>query len=321
MAEKGIEPLIIYLDQNAWIELAKIYFNKTTSDDGKVLLEKIRKAVDENRAIFPITITNYDEALRVSYKARRKKLAYYIFRISQGYSFHPNISRTIEAELCNVILRKVGLPTIKMRKYILKQGTSNLMGAKYTLTQSFKSPLPKEIIDQLYTLTETSFSLNFILNEAETVKCDVKQSDIDKMEKNRHELFKIKDKKLRYKTFMAWNIHDFLVPIIAEFLYYSGLPKDTIIRAGMTEDDIYRLLDSLPTALCFLTLLYQRDQLADRKIEANDFNDIVFLSLSIPYSDIVVTEKLWKTISHGSKLDVKCNTRVFSSVYELLPFL
>jgi hypothetical protein len=176
-------------------------------------------------------------------------------------------------------------------------------------------------MDKLLTITESTFAMNYILNIAPTVECDVKQSDIDQIEKNRQMLFKIKDKTLRYNSFLAWNISQMLLPELAKITMAWNLPKDLIITKIMPPNEIDSFLDAIPTALCFFTLIYQRDQLKDRKIEANDFNDIWFLSLAIPYSDIVVTEKLWKTISKGSKLDLKCNTKVFSSVYDLLPFL
>ena len=88
-----------------------------------------------------------------------------------------------------------------------------------------------------------------------------------------------------------------------------------------SEIDIDEFLEKLPTALCSFTLLFQRDQQTQRAIQINDMADIWHLTLAIPYSDIVVTEKMWASIAKGAKLDEKCNTVILSSLSELFRFL
>jgi len=85
----------------------------------------------------------------------------------------------------------------------------------------------------------------------------------------------------------------------------------------VSQKGVYDLLENIPTALCLFTLIYERDQQLQRPIQVNDFNDIWFLSLAIPYSDIVVTEKMWTSIAKRTKLDKKCKTIILSSIKEL----
>lgn len=100
-----------------------------------------------------------------------------------------------------------------------------------------------------------------------------------------------------------------------------SLPKNFFIGEKPNQKEILELLDNIPTALCLFTLIFERDQQLQRPIQANDFNDIWFLSLAIPYSDIVVTEKMWTSISKRTKLDVKCNTIILSSIKELEEYI
>ena len=148
-----------------------------------------------------------------------------------------------------------------------------MVGAKGTIT-SKKGTVSKKTIAQLLTLTETTWALNFILNVSPTRKTDVRQSDIDAMEKTRNELFKIKDNDLRFRCFLAQNISALLIPELAKIHMELGLPKDFLFKEGVKREDIDLFLEEIPTALCFFTLIYYRDQLRTRKIQANDFNDI-----------------------------------------------
>jgi len=322
MAQKGKSPLIIYLDQKCWIELARLFFGKQKEED-KVLLSKIEIAVKENKAIFPITLTNYDEALRIHDPERRKKLAYFIFKISQGYSFQPDVKKIIHMEMFNLILKKLNRPTVNIKDAILEHGASNLFGGKATIkTKKGGVPLPEEVKAQLLTLTETTWALNYILNISPTKENYVTKENVDAMEKYRHNLLlKFKDNDLRHRFFLAQNIYELLLPELAQISFDLNLSHDFIIKKDMTEKDVDELLEAVPTALCLFSLTYYRDQLYARKIQANDFNDIWFLSLAIPYSDIVITERMWKGICENSKLDEKCNTKVFSSIHSLTEVL
>jgi hypothetical protein len=323
MAQKGKEPLVIYLDQNCWIGLARLYFGKEEKgEQGKVLLNKIETAVKENKALFPITLTNYDEALRRNNIESRKRLAYFMFKISQGYSFQPDVKKTIRMEMSNLIFKKLNRPTVDIRNAILEHGASNLVGAKATITsKNGGKPVPEEVKAQLLTLAESTWALNYLLNISPTKENYVTQEEIDIMERSRKDLLlKYKDNDLRYRFYFAQSILELLLPELAKISYDLNLPHDFIIKRDMTRKDMDEFLEAIPTALCLFTLSFYRDQLYDRPIQANDFNDIWFLSLAIPYSDIVITERMWTGICENSKLCEKCNTKVFSSVYKLLDY-
>ena len=87
------------------------------------------------------------------------------------------------------------------------------------------------------------------------------------------------------------------------------------------DTDFEDLLDKIPTALCLFTLIYQRDQEYHRPIKKNDFNDIASLTLAIPYSDIVITDKMMVSIATRMKLDDKCDTIILKSISELEEYL
>jgi hypothetical protein len=312
---------VVYLDQKCWIELARLYYHKQNEQDSE-LVGKILEASEKHEVIFPLSMSHLEETMKISSARRKNELVPLMIRLSRGYSFQPDFSINIRAEIQNIILKKLGLPQIDIRSYILKQGISNLIGGgKPTLEFRKGSELPEDIQKELLDLLENpqvmefSFKLKLpksFLNTNELVEI---------FEKNRQKLSKIKDNNLRRRAFLAWNMMAIIVPELAKALYEKELPKDFILKEKPTRKDIEILLDSIPTALCLLTLIYQRDQQLQRPIQINDFHDIWFLTLALPYSDIVATEKMWASIVKQTKLDRKCNTIILSSMKELGKYL
>jgi len=311
-------PKVVYLDQKCWIELAKIQFG-SPSDQEKALLNNIKTAVSENRAIFPLTLSNMEESYRIRNDEQRAKLASVMIEVSQGYSFQPYLERNLRAEIVNIIRRKVRAPTIDIRSKILKQGISNMVGAKATLVpKKGAKPLPDEIMRNLLEMTENPETIEILLREGAPRKfATLRKSDINAMERIRRNLWKVKDKNLRYRVYLVQNISALVIPEIGKLTIKYNLPHDLIISQGLTRKDMDALIEAMPTALCLFTLIYHRDQQLSRPIQGSDFNDIWFLTLAIPYSDIVVTERMWASIAIRSKLDRKCNTRISHSIQEL----
>lgn len=323
MTQKANQPLVIYLDQKCWIEIARIKFGNPSQKDS-ALLKKIQDAVDENRAIFPLTLSNMEETVKIRNDERRKKLASLMINISKGFSFQPYLERNLEKEILNIVLRKLSAPLLDIRKTILKQGISNMVGAKGTISQKKGAPpLPDDVIALLNEKVDSEETLEILFTKGQE-RYDLpltRVSDIQAMEKIRNDLWKVKDNSLRFRVFLAINIRELIVPKLARIMYDAQLPKDLIFKEKTTRKDVDDFIDSVPTALCLFTLIYHRDQQRSRPIQANDFNDIWFLTLAVPYSDIVVTERMWTSIAIRSKLDKKCNTKIFSSIHDLDQFL
>jgi len=310
---------VVYLDQKGWIELAKMYYGRTSK--GRRLIERILEGSDKGKLVFPLSISHLDETMRISNARRKKQLASLMAEMSKGYAFQPYVDLVIQAEVLNIVLRKLGLPAQNIRDRVLGRGISHLIGGKPGLVskRSAKSlELPEEIKNKLLERLESTETIEFALklNRPRSLDLGMKES-IEKMEKIRRELARIRDNDLRKRVFLARNLTELVLPKLAEILYKNHLPVDFVIKEKPTREDIYGFLDSVPTALCFFTLIYQRDQQLQRPIEMNDFNDIWFLTLAIPYSDIVVTEKMFASIAKRAKLDRKCKTAILTSTSEL----
>ena len=314
---------IVYLDQKCWISLAKIYYGAPINRD-RELLDKIIESSDKGTAIFPISLIHCSETCSISKPRWRKQLASLMAKISKCYTLLPHWMPIMELEIKNIILEKLNLPLFNIRDYYVGRGITRLIGEKPEIisnnkdfSQQLLEELNREILDAL-TKPETLELL--LLQKYNEPHKQEQLKAVEEFEIIRKKLKIIKDNDLRRRAFLVQNFKATIFPKIVRILYEWHLPKE-FLDNFFKNFDIEEFLDRLPTALCEFTLLFQRDQQLQRPIKVNDINDIWYLTLAIPYSDIVVTERMWASILRQAKLDKKCNTIILSSIEELSDYL
>lgn len=323
MIKSTTNPKIIYLDQKCWINLAKIVNNENNQSNDEIY-NKIVQASKSGTAIFPISHDRLAETIKISNSRQKEQLVSVMVNISKGYSFRPYFGKTINAEIRNLILEKLGLPTVDIKKYVLGKGLGHLVGAE----PSIEGNLPDEIKKQLLNLLDEPTTLIKIMSGANSLNLEylkeVKANNRDgitSLEQNRQKLKKISNKEQRRRAFLAINLRAMIAPELAKIHYKLQLPKNFIIKKNWNDKDFQNLLDRIPTALCLFTLLYYRDQEYQREIKESDIYDISSLTTAIPYSDIVVTDKMMASIATRMKLDQKCKTIILKSILELDEYL
>lgn len=318
----GEWPLIVYLDQNGWIDLAKMEYGSAKTEKETKLLEKIYGAVEEDEVFFPLSIVHLDEISKISSESKRHQLAALMVKLSKGYSFSPYSDSHIAVEVDQIVAEKLGYPNIDLRQVFLKQGIHHLTGSKVEIISrdgdKNKKP-PKEIKEKMTNLLYDPRVFEFLLTKTKpnpSLRRYQKEA-ATQMDEIRKGLLKIKDKDLRRRTFLAQNVSAVILPHIVKTLIDRGLPKDVFKMEEWTREDMDGFLTQVPTGLTFITLMMYRDLQFQRAITVNDIADVWGLTLAIPYSDIVVTERRWVAIAKQSKLDTICDTIMLSSINDL----
>jgi hypothetical protein len=311
---------IVYLDQNAWIELSKFREGQKSSCDEK-LFETVMQTSNNGTALFPMSFSHLLEITNTAKTEWRKELLSLIVEISHYYTF-THWTNLRELEIKNLVFKELGLPLIDVRSYLVGKGFSNLMGATPTVKSDKISPEMLKELNQKLLLALNNPEI--FLEYAQKIYKDHKSEDIpaiQEFERIREELKnQFKDYQYRRKVFLCRNIVATIFPKLGSFLYELNLPSSFSQRI-FDKFDADEFLSKLPTALCEFTLLFQRDELPKRLIQVNDLYDVWHLTLAIPYCDIVVTEKTWTTIAKQAKLDEICNTVILSSIHDLKKYL
>ncbi len=94
-------------------------------------------------------------------------------------------------------------------------------------------------------------------------------------------------------------------------------PKAFVEEVTKDKGTIIRFFRSMPTSYCNVQLTIFRDMQAKRMIQPNDLHDIMSLSIAIPYSDVVITERMWQSAINQTRLDSLYQTIVLRSVKAL----
>ena len=324
MGKYSPQTKLVYLDQKDWITLSRGYYGRSSETIRRVT-NLVLKASDKETAIFPLSLVHLDETLRNLNPKRRIRLASFMVKVSKGYAILPSTSLIMEAEVRQATLKKLGLPTTDLRKYVIGRGISHMLGTRAELKRkegTVGPDLTEENKRKILGYIESPDALLFLLTSQSLAEesqqiTQMHASVVKKMEEIRRRSTKIIDKDLRYRASLAEFLIDPIGKWLAKLHVELNLPKDAIVRKDWTKKDYMEFFETMPTAYCLFTLAYRRDQYLQRPIDKNDINDIAALSIAIPYCDIVVTESMWASISKQSKLDKKYNTLILSSVKQL----
>jgi hypothetical protein len=316
---------VIHLDQKNWIELARGYYGR---DPGlQKIAQNVVKKSEFGEAIFPLSIAHFDETLRNMNRERRQRLATYMMLVSQGWAILP-ASFIFEPEIENACLKQLGLPCDDLQKFAIKKGLSQLVGAKaYLVDRDPIHPLPQELKRKLLETLESPETLLFLM-QSESVASEWKElqersiAETEKFEQIRSSWSRIKDNELRRRATLADYLVKEINPIVVKFLLSIHVnPEVFADKVLRDQEKIIRFFQSMPTSYCLVQLAFYRDMQKMRKVQPNDLNDIMSLSIAIPYSDVVLTETMWQTAIIQTRLNELRPTVVLRSAKELTPFL
>jgi len=124
--------MLVYLDQNKWIELSRIVYGKNNAPDGQSALAKVQKTLSEQRVIFPLSAIHYMEIARISNKDRRARLAKVMWQISSGYTLASYTNIVIHE--CEMALSKF-FEKVQMSDFqLIGRGIEHAFGEKFETT-------------------------------------------------------------------------------------------------------------------------------------------------------------------------------------------
>jgi hypothetical protein len=134
--------MIVYLDQNKWIELARIANGKQSSERDEKILTEFR-ALAKNGVSFPLASTHYIEFSRIQDPERRKRLGNTMWELSKGRSLAP-YTKIIEWEIESG-LEKVGIDVEKTDVHLLGKGIEFAFGVS---KEKVRSDFEDEMINR-----------------------------------------------------------------------------------------------------------------------------------------------------------------------------
>jgi len=269
--------LIVYLDQNKWIELAKIFHGKDKSERAKSIQRKIKASLDAGY-IYPLSEIHYMEFARISNNDRRARLGQAMWEYSRGrtlISAREIVEREIEIGLQDYISE------IKPRNIkLIGHGIAHAFGesAEAILPEWFNSKIEESMLTGFKELNIEPLS-----HVSDKHRLNFKRH-LESLQQTKKEISKSKwDDWLHAITLM-----DILGPINDVLIKNNLDPTSLVTLIAQNGRDI---ISKMPTRVLDINLHRQVIKNSQYNPKKNDLEDWAGLGVAACYCDIVVCEK------------------------------
>ncbi len=292
--------MIVYLDQNKWIELAKIYNKKIVSPRAVSFLKEIEASIDCGYN-YPLSAIHYMEFSRISNPGRKKRLGQVMWKYSQGktlISSREIIQNEIESSLSQFF------PNIKPKKLkLIGSGIANAFG-------ELRKDLPfglNEAAEEAMLTGDENFDIDPISFYSDTHRLKIR-SFLESLHEMKHQLHKNQWDNWLY----AITIKDILEPLNDVMISY-GVNNNGF--GGFDANQLKLFVETMPTRQLDVHLLRQVLKNPNYKPKDSDLEDWSGLGIAACYCDVVVCEKHFADMLKRDKFKTKA--RVVTNLYEI----
>jgi len=318
-------PVHVYLDQRNWIELARAFHER---DDGLRFvpaLTELQRAVDNRRVILPLSDTHLIETRKRIDLASRSRLAQTMSTLSKGWTIAPNNAVT-RFELRAEIATAFNHASIK-RPQVFARGITHAFGFGATLKnlegQTLEMPEimrahADEFMSQKAVIEDFLCGGDQSVNLSAVEKFRIGQDRIAKMQEQFRKEARSHGHQVHKRACVA-NLTLAIQSELAPMLANIGKTWQDFLALG--KDGLMDFFSHIPTLDVETELVVARNENWNKKIDANDSSDVTFLSVAIPYCDIVVTEKCWRHHAQKAKLDNRYDTVILDDLLDLQTYL
>ena len=320
----------VYLDQNKWISLLREQSNGNTGNDSS--LARLRQFVEETDVVCPMSVIHLIETASASNRGGRVDDMFdLMLELSQNQMMAPFTvvrDEEIDAKVDEMLGRDAS-----MDGNVVGQGLAFSVGGRHYDVVSESGELNEEVRGELLEAVESDWASELLLDDEEIRDSlgsrEYEEELVDRLEEIRsenEEQFNDNDNRRRHEVlgyFSEEVIPEVLRKVQVELI---TAPADTVhlqMDHGISQERLeseeyaFEWIQDFPAIYTHVNLTVERDIQRHRDIQPNDLNDIMALSVAIPYCDVVVTENFWAHIASQVGVDDLYNTEVASDIEEV----
>ena len=309
--------LRVYLDVNHWITLSKVRKGLDHDPVHLVIYNQISKLSRSGEIVVPFSLFTAIETSRYRRRGGYLELVDVLVDLSRGYVLKP-ASYFLGMEIENAMRGLVGKkPVYDIRSEIIGRGPADM--TKYALFDTEKKIPPGLHHAFQYVLNRNDCGISERLeaprSDAGSLKACLTNEDflrdvreayggadrvVSDAEARRHKNSGIA--KAEFERFMIVDDLYDLIDLMSIWTVKQGILVHEI-KPLLTLSSVERLRRSMPAHHTRFTLTRARDRMAGKSFNINDLLDIAHLAAAIPYTDVVVTDKLAARLATSEKLD------------------
>ena len=305
----------LYLDQNIWIYLSRVYYGIEENEIYSRVIEKITFLIQKKKLIVPINLSNVIETHKIKNKERRERLAKFIVDVSKGYCFIP-YPYIIDSEIISFIKNYLKIPICSIQEtaigigdfYLIHNGTIPNLNSKLPISEKRKEKYENEMIRRFSTQESI---LKFFLNDKSPEQDN--KSTIQIMERISNVNWKYKDKTNRNKIRIIKYLLETVFPRIVHWCKEFNVEIKNIVNKFSTFDEVVDFLKKFPLLYTNFCLHNSIEKIPNRPYNVNDIPDIASFSFAIPYCDFVIGEKFIISNAKREKLHLLYKTKLYTT--------
>lgn len=320
---------IIYLDQWVYVGLLRSYKGLLPDypRDAKICQGLIESSNDGTNK-FPFSLAHLHETSKRNPLSSRKELFKFMFDLSKFYTIRP-WTQVIDLEVRNAIRISLGLKTKNLLDFVFGDELVHCIGGILEL-ESINSN--KEVPDEI----KEKINIDVFRNSeliSDVFSKDKNMEHVDSFIQENNELthkleylrkndYYHPDKKMRKnisdERFFIEIIKDPITKACTEFKLDSQKYIKQILSSRESTTNFLKLI---PTAYVFHVISRDFDLNIGRHPKPNDFWDIAALAISVPYCDVVLTERESAKILIKNKIGELYNTKILHKIEDISEFI
>lgn len=307
---------IVYLDQNAWVALAKGAWDQERYKEEHAALTKVVSMVESGLISIPLSFTNIYETSKVNVLERRINLARTQAMLSGGIVFRGRrriLAETLAAYIADK--HEINRPPLPERWYLSNlwfEATSDYSPATYGFS------IPEHLLELIRQHPGQAL-FDYLVYSDEDVRLhavrrySVGSGNLISRIESRRALVSGETFALRKRAYCARIVIEELDLIFAT-ARSLGLGWSTVadigsklVRSMVVDVPIFNVESELVVRL--------EDQ--GRAISENDLRDMASFITVLPLADVIVAEKQFVNLARQARLDERHATTLLTSIYDL----
>lgn len=307
---------ILYLDQNAWVSLARGAWDKASYPQDYIRLVKVVEALQQNRFVVPLSFVNIYETSKINDPVRRTNMAQTQVTISQGQVFRGR-RRILGETLAAYFADKFTIAHAPPEKHWFLSDLWFEAVADYS-PETFGFALSDAALNHMRSYPARVL-FDYLTANDEDVRLEgvrrFSASSVDLVAgiEARRAIVASEPLALRKRAYGAQLIIDELDFILATGRSL-GLDWNCVSDIGSS------LVRSIPVDVPILATereLAVRLEDQARPIAENDLRDMSAFSTVLPLADVVIGEKPFVNLARQARLDKTYGTRLLTSIDDL----
>ena len=308
---------LVYLDQNAWVALAKGSWDKTRFPREHAALTRVVEQVRSNSIMVPLTFANIYETAKINDPVRRANLARAQALISAGCVFRSRRSILTET-LTRYLAGKFSIPRLDPEEHWFLSALWFEAAGDYS-PDSYKFEIPKRTFAAIREVRGRTLFDHLACGNEEVRKEAVRRNTASSVEliagiESRRAIAASEPLALRRRAYGAKLIIDELDFILATGRKL-GLDWQTVGDVGSSL--VRSMVADVPVLNVERELVVRLED-QSRAITENDLRDMMAFTTVLPLADVIVAEKPFVNLARQARLCEAYGTMLMTSVLDLI---